>query len=59
MWRIGVLHGVTADDPQSQARNAALLQGLGEWDGMVGRNLQIDFRWAGAIPRVMRVTRRK
>ena len=29
MRRISVLNGLTAEDSQSQARNAALLQGLG------------------------------
>ncbi len=50
MRRIGVLlgGGNNPDDPQSQARNAALLQGLGQLGWIVGRNLQIDFRWAGS-----------
>jgi putative ABC transport system substrate-binding protein len=47
MRRIGVLVAQTADDPQSQARNAAFLQGLGELGWNVGRNLQIDYRWGG------------
>ena len=46
--RIGVLMvAQPADDPQSQARNAAFLQGLGELGWHVGRNLQIDYRWGG------------
>ena len=36
-----------ADDPQSQARNAAFLQGLGELGWRVGRNLEINYRWGG------------
>ena len=51
MRRIGVLAAQPADDAQSQARNAAFLQGLGELGWHVGRNLQIDFRWgAGRNP---------
>ena len=45
--RVGVLVAQPADDPQSQARNAAFLQGLGELGWHVGRNLQIDYRWGG------------
>jgi len=49
MRRIGVLlgGGNTPEDPQSLARNAALLQGLAQQGWIVGRNLQIDMRWAG------------
>ena len=45
--RIGVLSAPLADDPQSQARNAAFLQGLGELGWRVGRNLEINYRWGG------------
>jgi putative tryptophan/tyrosine transport system substrate-binding protein len=47
--RIGVLlgGGNTPEDPQSQARNAALLQGLAQQGWIVGRNLRMDMRWAG------------
>ena len=45
--RIGVLSSLLADDPQSQARNAAFLQGLGELGWRVGRNLEINYRWGG------------
>jgi len=48
MRRIGFLSGTPGDDPQSQARNAAFLQGLGELGWKVGRNLQIDYRWDAA-----------
>src|SRR5262249_43541304 len=49
--RIAVLSAIPADDPQSQARNGAFLQGLGELGWNVGRNLQIDHRWdAGRNP---------
>jgi putative tryptophan/tyrosine transport system substrate-binding protein len=50
MRRIGVLHGGggAADDGQSQARNAAFLQGLGQLNWNVGRNLHIDYFWGGS-----------
>jgi putative ABC transport system substrate-binding protein len=49
MRRIGVFlgGGNTPADPQSQARNAALLQGLGKLGWIAGRNVQIEMRWAG------------
>jgi putative tryptophan/tyrosine transport system substrate-binding protein len=51
MRRIGVLNAQPSDDPQSQARNGAFLQGLGALGWNVGRNLEIDYRWgAGRSP---------
>ena len=47
MRRIGVLMYTTADDPESQARIAALAQGLQEAGWTVGRNVRIDVRWSG------------
>ena len=47
----GVLNAQPSDDPQSQARNGAFLQGLGALGWNVGRNLEIDYRWgAGRNP---------
>src|SRR3954462_15448469 len=46
MRRIGVLMSLAADDPESQARHAAFLQGLQEWGWSVGRNVAIDYRFA-------------
>jgi putative ABC transport system substrate-binding protein len=47
MRRIGVLMHTASDDPSSQARIAALQQGLQEAGLSVGRNLRIDTRWSG------------
>jgi putative tryptophan/tyrosine transport system substrate-binding protein len=46
--RIGVLIGTAANDPIGQARIAAFLQGLGQLDWMVGRNMRMDIRWSAA-----------
>jgi putative ABC transport system substrate-binding protein len=43
--RIGVLMNLAADDAESQARDAAFLQGLQEAGWAVGRKLLIDYRW--------------
>jgi DNA-binding LacI/PurR family transcriptional regulator len=48
MRRIGVLMQLAADDPEGQRRVAAFLQGLQEAGLPVGRNVDIDVRWAGA-----------
>jgi ABC-type uncharacterized transport system substrate-binding protein len=44
--RIGVLMHLAADDPEGQRRVAAFLQGLQERGWAVGRNVDIDMRWA-------------
>jgi putative tryptophan/tyrosine transport system substrate-binding protein len=44
--RIGLLQGLTADDPVAQANNAAFVQGLQQLGWTDGRNVHIDFRWA-------------
>jgi putative ABC transport system substrate-binding protein len=50
---IGMLTALAADDPESQARHAAFLQGLQEWGWTVGRNAQIDHRFgAGDADRI-------
>jgi putative ABC transport system substrate-binding protein len=46
MRRIGVLMGPAADEPEAQARIAALLQGLQQLGWAVGRNVRVDIRWA-------------
>src|SRR5262245_12836738 len=44
--RIGVLMHTAADEPESQARFAAFLQGLQAAGWEVGRNVRIDARWS-------------
>ena len=55
--RVGVLMNTAADDPIGQTRIAAFLQGLQQSGWSVGRNLQIDTRWAaGDADRIRRYT---
>jgi len=46
MRRIGVLMALAADDPDAQMRIGAFLQALPQLGWTVGRNVQIDMRWA-------------
>jgi len=49
--RIGALIGGAAEtDPESRARVAALQEGLAQHGWSEGRNLRIDYRWAGTDP---------
>src|SRR5436190_465241 len=50
MRHIGVLIGLAADDPESQARTAAFAQGLAQLGWADGRNVQVDTRWATTNP---------
>ena len=51
MRRIGALIGGAAEtDPESRARVAALQEGLAQHGWSEGRNLRIDYRWAGTDP---------
>jgi len=45
--RVGVLMNTAADDPIGQTRIAAFVQGLQQLGWGVGRNVEIDSRWAG------------
>jgi putative ABC transport system substrate-binding protein len=46
MRRIGVLMSTSANDPESQRRFVAFVQGLQQAGWTVGHNVQIDSRWA-------------
>jgi putative ABC transport system substrate-binding protein len=46
MRRIGVLVGLPENDPEAQARVAALRRGLREHGWIEGRNLRIELRWS-------------
>jgi putative ABC transport system substrate-binding protein len=48
--RIGVLLPATADDAEFQARVGAFLQAMALLGWTIGRNVQIDTRWATANP---------
>jgi ABC-type uncharacterized transport system substrate-binding protein len=48
--RIGVLMGYPEGDPQAQANANAFRQGLHSLGWIGGRNIRIDYRWAGADP---------
>jgi putative ABC transport system substrate-binding protein len=57
MRRIGVLMSTAADDPESQLRLVAFVQGLQQAGWTVGQNLQVDTRWAsGDTARLRRST---
>jgi putative tryptophan/tyrosine transport system substrate-binding protein len=43
--RIGVFTNLAADDPESQARIGAFLQGLQQSGWTIGNNVRIDYRW--------------
>jgi putative tryptophan/tyrosine transport system substrate-binding protein len=51
MRRIGVMLGtLPADDPETQARVTAFVQGLQELGWTDGRNVRIDYRWGLGDP---------
>ena len=55
MRRIGVLMYTNSGETDSQARIAALVQGLQDAGWVVGRNLKIDIRWSnGDLSRLRR-----
>ena len=47
MRRIGVLMGLVAGDPEAQSRVVAFESGLRDLGWVKGRNLLIEYRWAG------------
>src|SRR5262245_25753833 len=52
--RIGVLMGLVASDPEAQSRMAVFERGLRELGWVKGRNLWIEYRWAGGGENVLR-----
>src|SRR5437016_13327511 len=47
--------GPGENDPQSRARAAALREGLAQRGWIEGRNLRMEYRWAGTDPERIRV----
>jgi ABC-type uncharacterized transport system substrate-binding protein len=54
MRRIGALVSSSADDPLSHTVVGAFSQGLQEFGWILGRNVQIDYRWAVDDDRIRR-----
>jgi putative tryptophan/tyrosine transport system substrate-binding protein len=50
MSRIGVLVGLTEDDPWGNALNTSFVEGLSQLGWKRDKNIQIDIRWAGTDP---------
>jgi putative ABC transport system substrate-binding protein len=50
MRRVGVLNTLAADDVLAQARQGAFLQGLQQSGWTIGRNVQVEARWAAGDP---------
>ena len=51
---VGVLVPAAAGDPVFQARVGAFLQGLAVLDWSIGRNVQVDARWAIDVAEIRR-----
>jgi hypothetical protein len=56
MRRIGVLMALASDDPEGQARLAAVAQGLQQSGWTVGQNVRVDYRWACRQPNDRRLS---
>jgi putative tryptophan/tyrosine transport system substrate-binding protein len=54
MRLVGVLQGVSADDPVGQARAAAFTKGLQELGWTIGRNMRLEHRWGEGNADVIR-----
>ena len=54
MRRIGVLMNIAENDPQSAIRVSAFVRALEELGWKVGRNMQIDYRWAAGDSKLYR-----
>jgi putative ABC transport system substrate-binding protein len=55
MRRVGVLKSTTEDDSEGRARDAAFLKGLRDVGLTEGRNVKLDYRWAGSDVKRLRV----
>jgi putative ABC transport system substrate-binding protein len=51
---IGVLMNLASDDPQSQVRIGAFLQGLQQFGWTIGSNVRIEYRWGVGDPDLIR-----
>jgi putative tryptophan/tyrosine transport system substrate-binding protein len=54
MRRIGLLTSLNEGDPRAQAGYMTFRKRLQEFGWSVGRNLQIEHRWAGGNPDLLR-----
>jgi putative ABC transport system substrate-binding protein len=54
MRRVVLLSGISADDPETSARNAAFEQALQQLGWIKGRNVRIDYRFAGGNAAIIR-----
>jgi putative ABC transport system substrate-binding protein len=54
MRRIGVLMGLVDNDQEAQSRVSAFENGLQELGWVKGRNIRIEYRWAGGGENVLR-----
>jgi len=54
MRRIGVLTGISANDPETKARDAAFEQALQQLGWSQGHNVRIDYRFAGGDAAIVR-----
>jgi putative tryptophan/tyrosine transport system substrate-binding protein len=47
--KVGVMLGILENDPEAQARSAALREALRETGWIEGRNIQLEYRWRRAL----------
>ena len=55
MRRVGILKSTTEDDSEGRARDAAFLKGLRDVGLTEGRNVKLDYRWAGSDVERLRI----